>query len=315
MYKRQLQSWFRSGDFVYDESAPYIPGADSGDPYAVIQALLAQKHGFCVHYASAFAVMARELGLPTRLSVGYASRSDGASTVTVLNGDLHAWPEVYIDDLGWVAFEPTPGGAGMRADTGEDVAPEPEQPSEEQSSEQADTPETVPDLEQSSAQTSPEQGTSEPSQSGPWWLLLLVLLLLVVPAGLRSGKTLWRRVTVLRGIHPAESAWDEFRDTAVDLGLVRTNGDSSMSPRAHTAEALVEYLEVEGVLEGRSSLAARRLASAMGAERYGSAPNLESGTNLITPLNIAISRLRDKSGPAARIRARLLPHSLAHTNG
>lgn len=122
---RALQNYFRSGNFVYDESAPYEPGADPNDPYAIMQNLLTERSGFCVHYASSFAVMARSLGAPARVAIGYAVASDGGLT-SVRGLELHAWPEIYLDGVGWVAFEPTPGGAGLRADTGVDVPPVPE---------------------------------------------------------------------------------------------------------------------------------------------------------------------------------------------
>lgn len=70
-------------------------------------------------FASVFAMMARELGIPSRVAVGYSSgqptgqgeTSSGSRSVTfeVRGGDVHAWPEVYFRGAGWVAFEPTPG--------------------------------------------------------------------------------------------------------------------------------------------------------------------------------------------------------------
>ena len=59
--------------------------------------------------------MARYLGAPTRVAIGYASFSDGQGESTVRGRELHAWPEIFVDGLGWVAFEPTPGGAGVLA--------------------------------------------------------------------------------------------------------------------------------------------------------------------------------------------------------
>ena len=119
-----LESWFRYGDFAYNESAPYLPGADN--PFSVMEAFLETRSGFCVHFASTFAVMARSVGIPTRVAVGYVSGSEPGSQTSVRNNELHAWPEIYQDGFGWVAFEPTPGGAGVRAETGDDVPVEPE---------------------------------------------------------------------------------------------------------------------------------------------------------------------------------------------
>ncbi len=54
--------------------------------------------------------MARSIGLPARVAVGFTtglSRADGA--YSVLGKNAHAWPEVWFDGYGWVQFEPTPG--------------------------------------------------------------------------------------------------------------------------------------------------------------------------------------------------------------
>ena len=55
------------------------------------------------------AVMARTLGIPSRVAVGYtpgALQPDGWYIVT--GRDSHAWPEIWLDGVGWILFEPTP---------------------------------------------------------------------------------------------------------------------------------------------------------------------------------------------------------------
>ena len=54
--------------------------------------------------------MARSLGLPTRVVVGFTPgqlRADGLYHVAGL--DAHAWDEVWFDGYGWILFDPTPG--------------------------------------------------------------------------------------------------------------------------------------------------------------------------------------------------------------
>ncbi|HEX2050444.1 MAG TPA: DUF3488 and transglutaminase-like domain-containing protein [Actinomycetota bacterium] len=76
--------------------------------------LLDTKMGFCQQFATAFAVLSRHLGYPTRVVVGFMpglrqSTDDGGKAVYVVRGsDAHAWPEVYFRNVGWVPFEPTP---------------------------------------------------------------------------------------------------------------------------------------------------------------------------------------------------------------
>ena len=67
------------------------------------------QKGFCNYYASAEVLLLRAVGVPARLSVGFAEGQydDGKFTFTVRRRDSHAWPEVYFVGVGWVEFEPT----------------------------------------------------------------------------------------------------------------------------------------------------------------------------------------------------------------
>jgi transglutaminase-like putative cysteine protease len=98
-----LQNWFRD-NFEYDLTVQSGHGDDA------ISAFLRIRRGYCEQFAGTFAVMARSIGLPSRVAVGYTSgelREDGL--YYVLGRNAHAWPEVWFDGVGWVLFEPTPG--------------------------------------------------------------------------------------------------------------------------------------------------------------------------------------------------------------
>lgn len=71
--------------------------------------LLDSQSGYCTYYATAFVLLARAEGFPARYVQGYCVPMCGERHKTVLSSMAHAWPEVYIDGIGWVAFEPTPG--------------------------------------------------------------------------------------------------------------------------------------------------------------------------------------------------------------
>ena len=53
--------------------------------------------------------MANELGIPCRYVQGYYVQKGSSDDIIVTQNDAHAWPEVYFDNAGWIAFEPTPG--------------------------------------------------------------------------------------------------------------------------------------------------------------------------------------------------------------
>ena len=77
---------------------------------SAIREFLQSRTGFCVQFAGSFAAMARSVGLPARVAVGYTpGQFDGTSGVyRVTSEDAHAWAEVWLAGLGWTRFEPTP---------------------------------------------------------------------------------------------------------------------------------------------------------------------------------------------------------------
>jgi transglutaminase-like putative cysteine protease len=71
--------------------------------------LFQSRKGYCVHYATAFVLLARSMGIPARYVQGYYIRR-GKNGPTIVTGNMaHAWPEAYIRGFGWLSFEPTPG--------------------------------------------------------------------------------------------------------------------------------------------------------------------------------------------------------------
>ena len=100
-----LQDFLRN-NYTYDEAAP----AGHSDDH-LRNFLFRSKIGYCEQFAGAFAAMARSIGLPARVAVGFTPGTyDPALDVFhVTTKEAHAWPEVHINGLGWVAFEPTPG--------------------------------------------------------------------------------------------------------------------------------------------------------------------------------------------------------------
>src|SRR5690606_28639518 len=64
---------------------------------------------YCEQFAASMAIMARSLGIPARVAVGYMPGSNvGDNTWEVKVHDAHAWPELYFEGFGWIRFEPTP---------------------------------------------------------------------------------------------------------------------------------------------------------------------------------------------------------------
>lgn len=71
--------------------------------------LFEAKNGYCVHFASAFAQSARFLGIPSRVVTGFKGSKENRveNYLLITSADAHAWVELYLDEAGWVRFEPT----------------------------------------------------------------------------------------------------------------------------------------------------------------------------------------------------------------
>ncbi len=102
---RMLQDHFRSGAFTYDLTIAPGHGGDDLERF-----LFETRRGYCEQFAGAFAAMARAIGLPARVAVGFTPGEQDSEGVFHVRGlNAHAWPEVFLSGYGWVAFEPTPG--------------------------------------------------------------------------------------------------------------------------------------------------------------------------------------------------------------
>jgi transglutaminase-like putative cysteine protease len=106
---RALESFFLdpAQGFHYSLDVDLTSGAQSQN---AISQFLQSRTGFCVQFASSFTAMARAVGLPARVAVGYTpGRYDSISGVyRVTSEDAHAWGEVWLAGVGWTRFDPTP---------------------------------------------------------------------------------------------------------------------------------------------------------------------------------------------------------------
>lgn len=213
-----LQRWFReTGGFRYSTA----PAPGSG------MALLARfvttdRVGYCEQFAAAMAVMARTLGIPSRVVVGFlrpTGKSPATGSVEFTSDDLHAWPEFYFSGSGWVRFDPTPAvrsGAGP-AYARQEVRPPRSQASQGPSTAPTPVATPTPTPKQATGTTS---SASDTGGSTLWWLVfpVLALLLCVAPRIVRARQRR-RRLAPLTAPEFAAGCWDELRATAIDLDL------------------------------------------------------------------------------------------------
>ncbi len=264
-----LQRYFTQGDFVYSESAPVELGYD-GTSADIVAVFLEARAGYCVHYASAMTLMARTLGIPARIAVGFlpgVRNPDVPSEYIVSTDDLHAWPELHFDGLGWVRFEPTPSRGAVPGyasadvpapdevpeidpETGEPIDAEPEAPAPGTETDPVDRvtgPTDAPDAgglidggndgsaDGSGAPGVLDGGTDARALAAALTALLIALVL--APAVWRA----LRRAARLRSPDPLDQ-WREARDTARDLGLP---ADPEQTPRQLAESWSSEWLPDE----------------------------------------------------------------------
>ncbi|MFJ7907809.1 DUF3488 and DUF4129 domain-containing transglutaminase family protein [Kitasatospora sp. NPDC096204] len=319
-----LVNWFTGPDFRYDTS---VNGGTGNNAIAVF---LQDRRGFCVHFASTMAAMARVLKIPARVAVGFTpGDSKGGDRYSVTGRMYHAWPELYFAGYGWLRFEPTPsrGVPARYTDTSSTptTAPTQQATAAPQTASAAPAPTSSSDCTPKQRQLG-ECGTKDKAVStaaGESWLLsgqvlgtlaavLALIALLLVPMVWRTALRRRRLGGGGRrgpGGGPAEltdaqvlAAWDELIDSAWDLGIPP---DESRTPRS-AARRITEHAK----LDADSAAATGRLALA--TERALYAPPGQAATE---PLAADVRTVRRgmlaTAGRAGRTRALLLPPSSA----
>jgi transglutaminase-like putative cysteine protease len=245
-----LQRWFRQdGGFEYSLDQRAGSGMETIEDF-----LTDDRVGYCEQFATAMAMMARSLGIPARVSIGFLSGQPGRlGNSWVFRGtDMHAWPELYFAGIGWVGFEPTPGGSGYTPPTfAEGEEEELQGPSSSLAPTAAPTtaPTAAPGRETGPAA---QDGTGDSSSRTMLMVVVgaILLLLLATPAVVRAER---RRRRMPRGAAAptVENAWAEVRDTATDLGLGWTDG---ASPRATVAPLRARLRDDPDVREALDAL-------------------------------------------------------------
>ncbi|MFD7657926.1 transglutaminaseTgpA domain-containing protein [Actinosynnema sp. NPDC059797] len=202
--------------------------------------LVETKRGTSEQFAASYVVLARIVGIPARLAVGFrAPREQGDGEAVVRNGDVLAWPEVAVEGVGWVPLDPagTASGAGPAA-TGL---------AEVMAKARAELPppdEELPD---------PPVPVVEPEDGGVAWaevwkpvlwglaglFALFVLVLLGIPVAKLVRTARRRRLTGARAV---VGAWWEARDLLRAHGARVTPGMTARDLAAASGGPVVDSL-------------------------------------------------------------------------
>jgi hypothetical protein len=299
-----LQEWFTEpGNFTYSLATSLPPG-----PSGLINFVTETRRGFCEQFAFAMAVMARLVGIPSRVVVGYTQGTDvGNGLWQVRTSDAHAWPELYFKGAGWLRFEPTPSGTNGEAGQATASAPAYSFPPAgaivptPQPTPSASTPAAVPSARSSRGGLGP--GLKKPGAGGgpgtrapaPLPITLLVIVVLGVAAITpRAARSLIRHRRWFRAADDAgraHAAWLELRDDLADHRIPRR---ASESPRA-----LARRLGVSLGFGAAEREALERIARAEERARYAPTPLASA------QLRGDVTTVRRAMARACRLPARL----------
>ena len=295
-----IQEYLRGSDFTY--STEPLPGSGYR---ALENFLLRDRRGYCEQFAASMAMMAREVGIPSRVAVGFLPgervRDD---TWEVSIRDMHAWPELFFADYGWVRFEPTPASV-----TG--TAPSWTLPQADSPGDEASQPSDLPSSEASTQSVAPtDEVTAGPTDTGvgtesSWrqtllgaGIGLLVLLVLAAPATIRLRRRSARLAGERAPEDQVEDVWAELRDSVIDYGGSWPDG----SPRSIGST-------VGHRLDAEESAAMGRVAVLVEQGRY--ARSLDgSGLDDLPAMTQQIRRGLAPASRWRRVLATLAPKSL-----
>lgn len=303
-----LQQGFRDSGYVShgDDSALNSPAGHGADR---IRRLLTAPVmvGDQEQYAVAMALMARSLGLPARVVMGFKPLSYGPS-VDITGRSVTAWVEVPFAGVGWVAFDPTPDEAKVpQQKDDKQAATQPKNrlqpPPPPPDSKKAET-QSVKDANQDDQQEQDKKDDDLPPPASAthwarWVLIGLSPLVLILPIALILGLKLLRRRRRRSGSPAARIAggWSHILDTATDLGQPPTRG----ATRAETATA------IDSSFGGATAVLARTADSRVWAPDVIDPADAE---RFWTGVDEAVLGMSSSRGPWRRLRARLSIASL-----
>jgi transglutaminase-like putative cysteine protease len=276
---RAIQRYLRNdGGFSYSLTLPDGVKGKSGriehpDP---ISLFLRTRVGYCVQFATAMVMMARESGIPARMAVGFLPGRLSQGTYTVRASDAHAWPELYFDGIGWLRFEPTPSSAQATVAPAYSLPPAlPGDLNQPSATATGGTSTTGPSGIRNRYDLGTTTNTAAPARTGVagWlsqpfgrrvgWLLVALAMgllgALAVPLASRGRmRRRLRRAEDEAG--RVEVEWQAMVERIGDLGVV--------PPRGSTPRQAGQYYHRAAYLEGEESQALRRVVDGVERSRY-----------------------------------------------
>ncbi|MGA3151099.1 MAG: transglutaminaseTgpA domain-containing protein [Streptosporangiaceae bacterium] len=308
-----LQDWLaQTGGFTYSVSTS-LPNSAGG----LVRFLTEVRRGDCQQFSFAMAILARLIGIPSRVAVGFTAgrqQKDGRWLVTT--EDAHAWPELYLAGAGWLRFEPTPAGSAV----GQGTASAPIYAAVPPPDYRGSSPGSAPQSTSRAGKAAPHagaagrlhqfeqgRGAAAVPRSGrrgggfPWLPVAacLIAALAITPRLVRSGTRRMRWRAARGDADLARAAWRELQDDLADYGIALRPSES--------ARAAAARVGADASLDDAALAALRHIAAAEERARYARAP-LAGGSLRAEVALVRRALARNASWPE-RLRALLMPPS------
>ncbi|MEU4780625.1 DUF3488 and transglutaminase-like domain-containing protein [Micromonospora sp. NPDC023633] len=330
--------------FSSENGFTYSLSTKGGTSGREIVDFLDNKVGFCQQYAAAMTWLVRAAGIPARVAFGFANGSNSNDgTYTLTNRNLHAWTEVYFNEVGWVPFDATPAygvqGSTRSAWAPDTDAPEEETPTPGSSSAPGDVGPSAgpagPEGPEEDIDSGLALGGEAPTEQAPVWpwyaagAVLALLALLALPAlrraalrRRRSGTATpaapavrpgtagdapadGRRMVVLADAERARADAHAAWDELLDtLVDYRVRVDRTETPRATADRLSREALTADA----GATTAVRLLGRAEERARYARDPL--TGEELLPALRAVRTALAARADRRTRLVAAVLPPSV-----
>lgn len=223
------------------------------DDYAVY--LLTQaSEGYCVHFATAAAAMYRALGIPARMVTGLAVDLQAGVKEEILGENSHAWVEVYVDSLGWLPVEVTPGAyegpalGGMDEELQDSLVPQPTSQSSNEAQDEGQVNERSPEAQGDESSTDGDV-SAEPWSPSLGLIIFIIVLLAFLAFFLRYWikLKLWRHRLSQSRNKAAISAW-RCASRICSYGAAMPEEIRSAAQRAFFGKGLSENKQLEDSL-------------------------------------------------------------------
>ena len=309
-----LQDYLRSPAFKYNLDVPDLSTGGN----QLRRFLLSVREGYCEQFAAAMAVMARIVGIPSRVAVGFTTGVPQDERFEVGSKDAHAWPELYFPGVGWVRFEPTPRGDGQvdvpiyTTGAGRVTAPTTTTPS---SSGAAGPTATTTgggneqlqreNVEPGATVGATESGSRRAARRGLIAAIVLLLLMALVPATKLGRTVMARRRAGRRPRDAVAEAYHELTGWAGDAGIGRRAAET---PHAYAQRMTGEFEDDAQSLAGLTELY-------VSAEYAPAEPDDDQAQQARRLARTARSHLASRLSWQRRVSAMLSPRSLVSTRG